>query len=183
MQSAAQVSGASTPSASHTLSSLSRESFPSLAALYARAASPTSLSDLSGTPKGRMLAVRGVSPGEFFGARLRTFAGSQAFVWDGKSFSAHSPRAGQGINRVRVPGVLGSQQLFPFHTSIGPSRVDGRPAILLDYDLKENPGYIRRIHDEVRPLGHGLYLGPAMWKHRERVTTVLFFALLCDRVS
>jgi hypothetical protein len=130
-----------------------------------------------------MLAVRGLPPGDLLGSKLRAFAGSRAFVWDGKSFSAHSETTGAGINRVRVPAVLGSQNLFPFHTSIGPSRVDGRPAILLDYDLPENPGYIRRVHDEVRSVAKGLYLGPAMWKHKGDVTTVLYFALSCEPVS
>jgi len=151
--------------------------------MYAEAASPTSLKDLSGTPRGRMLAVRGLSAEDLLGSKLRSFAGSRSFVWDGKSFTAQNETVGQGINRVRLPAVLGSQNLFPFHTSIGPSRVDGRPAILLDYDLPENPGYIRRVHDEVRPVAKGLYLGPAMWKHRGAVTTVLYFALSCEPVS
>jgi hypothetical protein len=183
MQSISQETTRTFRTPPHSLSSLARESFTALGAMYAQAASPTSLKELSGTPRGRMLAVRGLSSDDLLGSRLRAFAGSRSFVWDGKSFTAHSHTAGQGINRVRVPAVLGSQNLFPFHTCIGPSRVDGRPAILLDYELPENPGYIRRVHDEVRSVAPGLYLGPAMWKHRGDVTTVLYFALCCEPAS
>lgn len=73
--------------------------------------------------------------------------------------------------------MLGRQNLFPFETLIGPSEIDGEPAIILDYDLPENPGYIRKIHDEVRAVEPGLYLGPAMWTSASAKTTVLFFAL------
>ena len=32
-----------------------------------------------------------------------------------------------------------------------------------DYDLDANPVYIRHIHDEIREVSPGLFLGPAMW--------------------
>ena len=84
---------------------------------------------------------------------------------------------GVGHNRVHVPGVLGRQNLFPFATSFGPSALDGDPTLILDYDLAVNPGYIRRIHDEIREVSPGVFLGPAMWKSGEERTLVLWFAL------
>ena len=125
-----------------------------------------------------MLAVARVSalPGADL---LRRFAASPAFVWDGKTFTSTSDARGAGINRVAIPGALGRQRLFPFDTRLGSSRVDGRPAFILDYDLDENPGWIRRIHDEVREVTAGLFLGPAMWKGAEgEATTVLWFLSL-----
>ena len=104
-------------------------------------------------------------------------AASHAFVWDGKSFASDDDASGSGINRVKVSGVLGRQRLFPFATHIGPSAIDGQKAIILNYDLPENPGYIQKIHDEVREVSPGLYLGPAMWKGQSSKTTVLWFAL------
>ncbi len=123
-----------------------------------------------------MLAVKIVTATPL-GDAIRRFAASKAFVWDGKSFKAESDVTGTGINRVAVPGVLGRQRLFPFETLIGPSSLDSRRAVILNYDLRENPNYIRKIHDEVREVSPGLYLGPAMWKGASGNTTVLWFAL------
>jgi hypothetical protein len=78
---------------------------------------------------------------------------------------------------LHVPGVLGRQNLFPFATRFDASAIDGQPTLVLDYDLRVNPGYIRRIHDEIREVMPGLFLGPAMWKSGEQRTLVLWFAL------
>ena len=40
-----------------------------------------------------------------------------------------------------------------------------------------NPGTIPKIHDEVREVAPGLFLGPAMWKGADKKTLVLWFAL------
>jgi hypothetical protein len=78
---------------------------------------------------------------------------------------------------VFLPRLFGHQNLFPFNTSFGPSALDGKPTLILDYDLDVNPGYIRRIHDEIREVAEGLFLGPAMWKSRTDRSLVLWFAL------
>jgi hypothetical protein len=108
---------------------------------------------------------------------VRALAASPRFVWDGKTFSARSEEEGSGINRIRIPGALGRQDLFPFHTSFGASALDGDPTLILDYDLPQNPPWIRKIHDEIREVGPGLFLGPAMWKSASGATTLLWFAL------
>jgi hypothetical protein len=132
---------------------------------------------VDGSPKGRMLAVRALSDLPI-SSLLRRFAASRAFVWDGKTFSAVSDREGTGINRVQVPAALGRQKLFPFKTSFGPSLFDAAQTLILDYDLPENPSWIRKIHDEIREVSPGLFLGPAMWKTSPTTaTTVLWFAL------
>jgi hypothetical protein len=158
------------------LDQLAARSFEDLEAMYRGAPEPTDLRGVDGRPRGRMLAVRSISNGVLGGA-IRKFAGSRSFVWDGKTFSSHDALHGEGINRVQVPGVLGRQQLFPFATRIEASAIDGRKAIVLDYDLDQNPGMIRRIHDEIREVEPGLYLGPAMWKGASGKVTVLWFAL------
>jgi hypothetical protein len=67
--------------------------------------------------------------------------------------------------------------LFPFDTRFGASAIDGKPALILDYDLSVNPPYIRHIHDEIREVSPGLFLGPAMWKTAKDKVLVLWFAL------
>jgi hypothetical protein len=99
-------------------------------------------------------------------------------VWEGKTFAAATDTKGVGHNRVFIPNVFGHQNLFPFDTSFGPSAIDGKPTLILDYDLRVNPGYIRHIHDEIREVAPGLFLGPAMWKGAgDKKTLLLWFAL------
>jgi len=159
-----------------TLDDLARESCAELERRYREGRVPASLAALNGKLTGRMLAIRGLERGPV-ALGLRRFAASRSFVWGGKSFSAESEREGTGINRIKAPGVLGRQNLFPFETSFGASALDGRPSVVLDYELPENPPYIRAIHDEVREVSPGLYLGPAMWKTKKGPRTVLWFAL------
>ena len=63
-----------------------------LAARYATGTVAPSLAALDGPLVGRMLAVRGI------GSVLRGWAASPRFVWEGKTFSSTSSRAGKGIN-------------------------------------------------------------------------------------
>jgi hypothetical protein len=159
-----------------TLDALAARPYSSLESLYRGATCPKSIRVVDGSPKGRMLAVRFVDDVPL--ARfVRMFAASSHFVWDGKTFSSTSDREGVGINRIQVRGALGRQTLFPFKTHFAPSAVDGAPAFVLDYDLPENPPWIRKIHDEIREVAPGLFLGPAMWKGAREKTTVLWFAL------
>lgn len=158
------------------LDQLASRSFDELEQMYRAAPEPTSLRGVDGKPRGRMLAVRAVSKG-LVGEGLRRFAASPSFVWDGKTFASESDTSGKGHNRVQLPGVLGRQGLFPFETRIDVSAVDGRKTIVLDYDLSANPPYIRVIHDEIREVAPGLYLGPAMVKTARGPATVLWFAL------
>ncbi|MBP9088770.1 MAG: hypothetical protein KBG15_21785, partial [Kofleriaceae bacterium] len=159
-----------------TLDSLAVLSFTALDKLYRTASCVNTLRAIDGTPKGRMLAVKtiGASP---LGSLVRSFASSSAFIWDGKTFAAGSDDEGTGINRLKVPGALGRQNLFPFNTHLGKSAIDGKRALVLDYDLDENPFWIRKIHDEVRELTPGLFFGPAMWKGDQGPKTLLWFAL------
>ena len=159
-----------------TLDDLSRRSYSALESMYREATNAASMRAIDGTPKGRMLAVRAVDQTPLM-RWLHAFAASSAFVWDGKTFAALSDQEGTGINRVQIPGALGRQNLFPFRTLFGPSAIDGAPTLILDYDLSENPPWIRKIHDEVREVAPGLFLGPAMWKASQGPSTILWFAL------
>lgn len=158
-----------------TLDTLAARSHDELDALYRAASVSTTMHAADGKLIGRMLTVKGL-PGAIANP-LRRWAASRSFVWEGKSFQAKSDSRGEGHNRVFIPNALGRQILFPFETSFGPSAVDGRPTLILDYDLKVNPGYIRKIHDEIREVSPGLFLGPAMLKTERKKVHVLWFAL------
>lgn len=162
-----------TATARYTLDSLARLDVDGLGRVYAAGTVPGSLAALDGHPRGRMLAVKRLDHGAVAGG-LRAFAGAASFPWGGKSFASASASAGTGINRVHL---LGRHQLFPFETRFAPSVIDGKPAILLDYDLPDNPYLIRQIHDEIREISAGLFLGPAMWKTKDGPAFVLWFAL------
>jgi hypothetical protein len=150
---------------------MARMGVDALGALYAKGAAPR-LRDLDGAPRGRMLTWVGPLGRDRAHEAVRQFARSSVFPWGGKSFSSSTEARGRGINRVRLLG-----DAFPFATSIGPSVLDGRPCLVLDYDQPENPWFIRQIHDELREVGPGVYLGPAMWKSRPAPKLVLFFAI------
>lgn len=156
------------------LDALASMPYRELSERYAVGTVPDSLRVLDGPLVGRMLAVRYTRP---VSALIRRLAASRRFVWAGKTWRSESEQRGTGINRISLPGLLGRQDLFPFVTSFGPSKLDGRPAVLLDYSSPANPPYIRPIHDEVREIEPGLFLGPAMWKRGERAAVVLWFAL------
>jgi hypothetical protein len=160
------------PTATRTsLDDLAAKSVRELALLYATGTVPR-LRDLDGTPRGRMLTWVGpLGKGAAWRA-LRRFARSRTFPWGGKSFASRTDAEGRGVNRVLLVG-----DQFEFATRIGPSVVDGKPCVILDYDQPTNPWFIRKIHDELRQVGPRTYLGPAMWKGTSGETLVLYFAI------
>jgi hypothetical protein len=95
------------------------------------------------------------------------------FPWRGKSFSPHDTGAGEGINRIFNDRIT----RYRFETYIGRSRAGDFDALQLDYDLPENPFFIRPIKDEIRQLRPGLYLGQAYLKGRREPHLVLYFGL------
>lgn len=174
-QTPATATSSSARSSTLTLDSLAASSMSELDALYRAATVSSTMHAADGALIGRMLAVRGL-PGAVAGP-LRRWAASRSFVWEGKTFQASSDTHGVGHNRVHVPRALGRQNLFPFDTLFGPSAIDGNPTLILDYDLDVNPSYIRHIHDEIREVSPGLFLGPAMWKADREKSLVLWFGL------
>ncbi len=170
-----------------TLDDLAKLEASELREIYKGGTVPESLDVLDGDLVGRMLAVRKLDRG----SPLRGIAALSrwtSFPWEGKSFRHDNETTGTGINRVKLPG--GTRKLFPFATRVGPSIVDDRETIILNYDQPENPKAIRLIHDEIREVGgpaqrdaaNGkapkLFLGPAALVRRfGRPTIVLWFAL------
>jgi hypothetical protein len=164
-------------SAARDLDALAGMDVATLGALYAKGTTPPGVDALAGHPRGRMLAVRTLD-GQRRGRAIAGLSRAGWFPWGGKSFFG-AGASGRGVNRVHLGSSLwgGRHELFPFHTSIRASVLDGAPCVALDYDLPDNPSLIRAIHDEVREVAPGLYLGPAMWKTATAPAFVLWFAL------
>lgn len=159
--------------APRTLDDLAALDVAALEALYRKGTVPASIHALDGNPVCRMLAVRGLDRGGP-GRTIRALARASWFPWAGKSFAAQTDGDGNGINRVRIAG---GRRWFPFTTRVDPSAIDGAPCILLDYDHAINPKPIRMIRDELREVGPGLFLGPAMLDTgKAPPRLVLFFA-------
>jgi hypothetical protein len=150
--------------------------YSELLAMYRVALAPASLRAADGVLVGRMLAWNGAGRGRLARA-LRGFALSPSFVWEGKTFAAHDDHAGEGYNRVHLRGVLGHQHVFPFASRFGASLLDGRRTIVIDYDRDDNPWWMRRIHDEIREVEPGLFLGLDLWRTETRSLGIVWFAL------
>ena len=143
---------------------------PELDLLYRDARVPR-LEDVRGDLRGRMLATT-VLGGRAANA-VRAFASSSVFPWRGKSFTPFDAMRGEGINRV----VSDRWRLYRFETSLGRSRAGDFDAVQLDYDLRENPFFIRPIKDEIRELATGLWLGQAWLAVGDAPKLVLYFGL------
>lgn len=153
---------------------LARMSIDELTDLYKRGTVPESFEAFDGSPPGRMLTIAGPLGRGAAAAAIRRFAASRRFPWGGKSFQSRGDQSGTGINRVRL-GVR--RDLFPFETSVEPSAIDGEPCVYLEYDVGNNPWFIRKIHDEIREVAPNLFMGPAMWKTDTDPVLVLYFAI------
>lgn len=157
-----------------TLDTLALLGVEELENVYRRGTATKDFTAFEGAPTGRMLSAVGPLGQGLAHFALRQFSGSSIFPWAGKSFYTVGESSGMGINRVRLGTTV---KLFAFSTRIGPSAIDGDPCVILDYDRPENPFFIRAIHDEIRCVAPGLWLGPAMVKTKSRPHLVLFFAL------
>jgi hypothetical protein len=162
----------SVPTLPRTLDDLAELDGDSLLSLYRQGHTPA-ITNVIGDLRGRMLAVPGAR-GLLF-RMLRAFARWRFFPWRGKSFTAHSATAGEGINRVfsdRRPS-----RWFRFATRIEPSRAGAFDAFQLDYDNPGNPFFIRAIKDELREVAPGLYLGQAYVVISGKPRLALYFGL------
>jgi hypothetical protein len=96
-------------------------------------------------------------------AWLRAAAGPSMVLvrmpgWCGKRFDADSDGDGviAGFNLVRRGGVVSDS--IPITASLSPSRLDGRPAIVVAYPA-DAPFPWPRVRDEFRAFGEGVLLG------------------------
>ncbi len=158
-------------SGSITAATLMDMTMAELEALYGAGRAPESVRALDGSPRGLVPAVAGLDREPIAGLLSRV-SSSRHFPWRGKRFESLSDERGEGTNRLRGLG-----DALSFSTSIEASAVDGAPCVVLDYDRPENPWPIRKLRDELREVGPGLFLGPALLTVRGRKIAILYFAL------
>jgi len=154
-----------------TLDDLAAMGPDELMELYRTARTPT-LEELDGKMTGRMLAVpRAQEP--HVKAWLEKFAKSPLFPWQGKTFKHETANHGHGVNRLLGERVA----WFRFHTFVGPSHAGSFDAVHLDYGHDRNPPVVRKVKDEVREVGPGLYLGLAYLSLRDGEHLGCFFGI------
>jgi hypothetical protein len=76
------------------------------------------------------------------------------FGWQGKVFDA---KDGTLINKILVAG----HKLIIAKVYKGPSWIDGKECIVLDYSQTSLVAH--RVRDEIRNIGPRLYMGPVYW--------------------
>jgi hypothetical protein len=147
---------------SSRLGSLASLTTATLAERFAVASPPADLAILEGDPECLALLP---------GAALQHWAASERSPWIGKSFRLDGPDRLVGHNRLRI---LGGARALAFTAANGRSLLDGRPALILNYDSPgtANPWWQRRIHDELREFEPGLLVGPVTWRGRGRPRTL-----------
>lgn len=81
--------------------------------------------------------------------------------WAGKAFFPFEPEKGRGYNIFSSPNLDGSVKTIRtrrMRTYMGPSRIDNRASFHLDY-APFNGGVIHSMHDEIRMVHPGLFIG------------------------
>ena len=99
-------------------------------------------------PPGRVDGTVVLAPGTALAEPLAQALGR---AWHGKVFD-HA--AGELLNRVGRGERLAGRARF----AVGPSRIDGRAAVILDYS-DSGSRWLAPVRDELREITPGLYLG------------------------
>lgn len=96
-------------------------------------------------------------------------------LWRGKVFEHNKHNAVTGFNRLGV-GPLEVKR-FQFTARVAQSLFSDREVVFLDHDSANNPGYVRRFHDELVAIDEGLYLATSHYREGERLRYLCHFAL------
>lgn len=148
---------------------LMRERQGELDQLFAQLPLP-SRAQASGTWKGSLMALRGLGwlPRPL-GQQVYRLLALPINPWQGKRLDRDS-----GDNCWLHPEGLAFGH---FRITQGPSPVDGQPALLLDYDVTENPALLRRIRGEARLFNEEVLLARMNWQTRNGQICLLYFTL------
>lgn len=84
-----------------------------------------------------------------------------------RSSSTTKHNAVTGFNRLGV-GRLEVNR-FQFTARVAQSLFSDREVVFLDHDSANNPGYVRRFHDELVAIDEGLYLATSHYREGERL--------------
>lgn len=141
--------------------------------LFRNGGAPATLAPLEGDPRGVGIGLHFWSQG-LFDRMLRKRTKRPEFLWHGKSFRAKSDTEGWGFNRFGRGAVVG---MFPFKTGLGNSVVDGKPCVIIDYNVPRNPWWERLTWDELREVSPGIFLGITTLRLFGRRPVTLWFAV------
>jgi len=115
-------------------------------------------------PNGEAKGTAIVAPGTTFTDEIATLINH--FAWQGKTFDA-----AKGVLRNRIT-LLGLNAIIA-KVYKAPSWLDGKECIVLDYS--ETSLVARRIRDEIREIGPGIYLGKVYWDKTRLIDFALQF--------
>jgi hypothetical protein len=115
-------------------------------------------------PNGEAKGTAIVAPGTTFTDEIATLINH--FAWQGKTFDA-----AKGVLRNRIT-LLGLNAIIA-KVYKAPSWLDGKECIVLDYS--ETSLVARRIRDEIRQIGPGMYLGKVYWDKTRLIDFALEF--------
>ncbi len=96
-------------------------------------------------------------------------------LWRGKLFEQDEEGTVSGVNRLGI-GPLEVKR-FRFTARVAQSLFSDREVVFLDHDNANNPGYVRRFHDEFLAIDEGLYLATSYYRDGERLRYLCHFAL------
>lgn len=118
---------------------------------------PADPAELGERPRGRVLAIEPLQSVFLMVRPIVRALASDLLPWQGKVFD-HGGNSGQ--NRVF------GKQVLRFHAALEPSAIDGKPTLALRYDdpAFKNPWPVSAVVDELRSIGDGLAIGPALMR-------------------
>jgi hypothetical protein len=97
--------------------------------------------------------------------------------WEGKRFERGAAR---GVNVLRRPGggPTDTVERFPFAMRVAPAATDpSRDVLAIDYDVPENPRWVRPVLDEAVEAAPGCFVGRIHLRWGASAHPVGFFAL------
>ena len=115
-------------------------------------------------PDGEAKGTAIIAPGTKYTAEIAELINH--FGWQGKVFDA---KRGMLKNRILLVGI----QAIIAKVYKGPSWVDGKECVVLDYS--ETSLVAQRIRDEIRLIGPSRYLGVVFWDKKRLIHFVLQF--------
>lgn len=131
---------------------------------------PTPPGDPAGRWHGTLMAIGGLQHlPRVLRSAVNLLLDTPVNPWRGKSFQ------GDTGSNLWLPGF--GARFAHYRIEHRGSPVDGQPVIWLDYDVAENPAWLRPIRGEARQLREGILLCRMNWQTRRHLVPLLYFTL------
>jgi len=131
---------------------------------------PADPAELGDAPRGRLLSLQKGSDLFLLTRPILRALSAEWNPWKGKIFD-HGGQEGQNV-------VFG-KNVGRFRVQTAPSRLDGKPSLVLTYDdeAHKNPWPVRDMVDELRLIGSGIAIRPAFLQSKGDATPLFWFGL------